>query len=1146
MSQLGTEFIPRVRMLIPVILCVGMPATFAADLYSSASKTWDTTTANWGTGSGGPYDAATWNNPTPDSAIFEGTAGTVTLGESIDIANLTIGIANYVITGNALIFAPGGSIVNTGSGASIASGITGSPTVTANQHLTFEPTAGTVTLGAVSGNGSIVELAGSTTGNSIAGDSNGKLRVDCSGDWTLTGLASAYEHWIVNGNLIVSTGTLRSNNRAAKLQGGTLHYNNPAAVWDGSSGNPSASGGGTLAISGGAALDNSRGSPINTSTYNPDMAWLGDWTFIGSGGTNSDLYMGSGSALLTGDRQVSIQDAGTTFTVGGPILDAGYGYGLTKAGPGTLRLTGVSTYLGDTTVNEGTLSVTQPYMSDIAGVSVAGGAILNLDFIGTDDVFALSLGGTPVVAGDTAGSLGSGADVKSALLTSTGLLRVLTPTPLDGIRRWDGGITDIAGAGNAFSEGGDGIWSTSITNWDAGAGVVYHQWNNASPDDVAIFSGVKGTVTLAEDIYLGGIEFMDIAEIGYVITGNTLNFAPGSTIVNDNDQGGNNGITVTIESGINGTPAVQLNTGGNIYTVFAPTAGTMTLGPVSGGGLIALGGSTSGNSAASVSGKINCNGTGEWTVIGNAVAYEHFINSGTLVVGGLLRCNNRALHFSGGTLVVNGTLEVAGGNVVNMSAGTTLKGTGLVNDSPLTIPAGATLAPGDDVGTMSLNGDLELTSGSILEIAIDGPAASQIAVTGTVSIAGDLVVTQLVTATSGEYVIIDNDGVEAVTGTFSGLPEGAQVPVGSAIYILSYLGGTNGNDVTLTGGLLLSKSVSTASVNLDYGVTNLIYTLEILNAHTVSLSSITVTDALPAEVSFVTSSVPAVLTNRNVVFDLGTLDAGSNVLITIDVLVTSTVPVMVTNRAWATSAETNVVKLPARGAVETLLYRPTDLAVTKSASILGSNVAYSLVVTNLSGIRADNVVVTDTLPVDTLYAASTPPPDTIVGSDYSFNLGTILPGVATSIALSVDYTGPLPSKVTNVAVVTTTTLEDAITNNIFTLVSVVGRGVDLTMVKTVTPTNLPAGTSNLTYTLTVNNIGTTSAVSVVVTDSLPAGVTFLMAVPPAAQTNGNELTFDLGTIAAGSGKDGSQVETVVATDDGVGRRSGSGIQRVHG
>ena len=78
------------------------------------------------------------------------------------------------------------------------------------------------------------------------------------------------------------------------------------------------------------------------------------------------------------------------------------------------------------------------------------------------------------------------------------------------------------------------------------------------------------------------------------------------------------------------------------------------------------------------------------------------------------------------------------------------------------------------------------------------------------------------------------------------------------------------------------------------------------------------------------------------------------------------------------------------------------------------------------------------------------------------------------------YSGPLPSVVTNLATVSTTTREDPLTNNTFTLVSLVGQGVDLTLVKTVNPTNLPAGTSNLTYTLSVNNMGTTSAVSVVV------------------------------------------------------------------
>ena len=64
----------------------------AADLYRSGDGTWNTTDANWGTVFGGPYDTATWNNATPDSAFFEaesGVGGTVTLLEDINIANLT-------------------------------------------------------------------------------------------------------------------------------------------------------------------------------------------------------------------------------------------------------------------------------------------------------------------------------------------------------------------------------------------------------------------------------------------------------------------------------------------------------------------------------------------------------------------------------------------------------------------------------------------------------------------------------------------------------------------------------------------------------------------------------------------------------------------------------------------------------------------------------------------------------------------------------------------------------------------------------------------------------------------------------------------------------------------------------------------------
>ena len=82
------------------------------NLYSSGAKTWDTTTANWGTVTAGPYDTATWSSG--DSATFEGTAGTVTLGEAIHIKTLSLTNLSttnkYTIAGSTLNFAAGGSI----------------------------------------------------------------------------------------------------------------------------------------------------------------------------------------------------------------------------------------------------------------------------------------------------------------------------------------------------------------------------------------------------------------------------------------------------------------------------------------------------------------------------------------------------------------------------------------------------------------------------------------------------------------------------------------------------------------------------------------------------------------------------------------------------------------------------------------------------------------------------------------------------------------------------------------------------------------------------------------------------------------------------------------------------------------------------
>jgi autotransporter-associated beta strand protein len=405
------------------------------NLFSAGAKTWNTTTANWGTVTGGPYDTATWSSG--DSATFQGTAGTVTLGEPIHIKTLSLTNLSttnkYTIAGSTLNFAPGGSIATASTNSSnytdfafITSAITGAPNVVhgfsgANNQLVFAPSSGSVALGTLGGSG-VTRLAGSTTGNSLVGTSStgAKIKVS-SGTWTLTGEAYAYEHWIEGGNLIISTGTLRHEKRAINLIGGTLHYNNPAAVRAGAS----TGGDGAFRLRGGS-IDNTSGAAITNSTWNPGMNWEANWTFIGSNGADSSLFLGNGNVVLTGTRQVTVQNAATTVAVGGVISG---GHGLTKAGPGTLELRGANSYTGATTVNAGTLLITGATQSTNAITFGTGGTgVLGLNT-------SVSVAAASAAVNLTDGEiqiLGSTGDPSYTLLTAasiTGTPVLASPVP---------------------------------------------------------------------------------------------------------------------------------------------------------------------------------------------------------------------------------------------------------------------------------------------------------------------------------------------------------------------------------------------------------------------------------------------------------------------------------------------------------------------------------------------------------------------------------------------------------------------------------------------------------------------------------------------------------------------------------------------
>ena len=129
-----------------------------------------------------------------------------------------------------------------------------------------------------------------------------------------------------------------------------------------------------------------------------------------SGGTIVSITITCpGSGYGSGDTLgVSLAGGGGSGAViGTPVLGVNTGGGLTKLGAGTLTLSGANTYAGDTTVSTGTLALGQPALNTNSAVTIASGAVLQLNFAATNTVANLVLNGvtqTPGIYNSTTGA----------------------------------------------------------------------------------------------------------------------------------------------------------------------------------------------------------------------------------------------------------------------------------------------------------------------------------------------------------------------------------------------------------------------------------------------------------------------------------------------------------------------------------------------------------------------------------------------------------------------------------------------------------------------------------------------------------------------------------------------------------------------
>jgi uncharacterized repeat protein (TIGR01451 family) len=301
---------------------------------------------------------------------------------------------------------------------------------------------------------------------------------------------------------------------------------------------------------------------------------------------------------------------------------------------------------------------------------------------------------------------------------------------------------------------------------------------------------------------------------------------------------------------------------------------------------------------------------------------------------------------------------------------------------------------------------------------------------------------------------------------------------------------------------------------------NLTYTITVTNNGPDTASNVMLTNTFPTNATFVSSNATqgTAPTPGSGAVSLGSLAAGAMATVTIVVTPNAgAVPSITDSASISSSTPTDPNTKNNSASVTTTVTPAADLTVTVAAPssvTVGQDLTYTINVTNNGPSTATGVVLTDTLPplpADGTFVSGSA--GTLAGSTLTDNIGTLTAGASVTVTIVIaPNAGALPS-VANTATVTNQVPDTNQANNTATVMTDVTSNADVS-VGIAPVATVPVG-GTLSYTINVHNNGPQDASAVVLTDTLPAGVTFVSATSTlgGAVTNTNGVvTANIGTL----------------------------------
>ena len=327
--------------------------------------------------------------------------------------------------------------------------------------------------------------------------------------------------------------------------------------------------------------------------------------------------------------------------------------------------------------------------------------------------------------------------------------------------------------------------------------------------------------------------------------------------------------------------------------------------------------------------------------------------------------------------------------------------------------------------------------------------------------------------------------------------------------------------------LSMAKTVSNAAPNEG---NTIVYTLSVTNGGLYTATSVTVSDLLPAGLTYVSSAGTGTYASGTGLWSIPALNSGATVTRTITATVNAgTNGQTITNTASITGSSLGDPNAANNSASAALTVQRADLSLTKTSSNPSPNknqsYSYTVALRNLGPHSATTITVRDVIDTGNITynsASATGGSVAYAAPTLTWSVpGPLVSGATVTLTINVTVNNNVSNGVTiqNMAEITGAAQADPVNANNQSIVPVVvGVGsTDIAVAKSVS-TTAPSEGGTVTYTVVVSNVSPTQATNVTIGDALPGGLTYFAGGTSVTQGtyNSGSGVWTVGTLNSGA------------------------------